>query len=134
MTASQTDFIKFLVNDSIKGIEEDLVRHFQEKKDYPILVYCGDYKPPVKLYDLTFEQKREWIITKASGKNNKDRLKFVKLCNSIKDRKLKEMESLCTRLDKDNTKFTKIFLDLKDYCENKIDRKTIIQKIEEQGY
>jgi len=134
MTASQTDFIKFLVNDSIKGIEEDLVRHFQEKKDYPILVYCGDYKPPVKLYDLTFEQKREWIIYKASGKNNKDRLKFVKLCNSIKDRKLKEMESLCTRLDKDNTKFTKIFLDLKDYCENKIDRKTIIQKIEEQGY
>ena len=130
MTASQTDFIKFLVNDCIKGIEDDLVRHFQEKKDYPILVYCGDYKPPVKLNDLTFEQKTEWIINKKSGKNNKDRLKFVKLCNSIKDRKLKELESLCTRLDK----YTKIFGDLKDYCENKIDRKTIIQKIEEQGY
>lgn len=90
MSASQTDFIKFLVSDCIQGIEEDLVRHFLETKN-PRLGYCNGGHP-VYLKDVNFKEQKEWIINKASGKNNKDRLKFIKLCNIIKDRKIRDLE------------------------------------------
>ena len=38
--------------------------------------------------------------------------------------------SHCIKLDKENTKFTKVFSDLKDYCLNKINKETILVKLE----
>ena len=103
MSATQTDFIKFLVNDCIQGIENDIIDIFYDEKNWGREGF--NVRRYVNIKDFTLEKKREWLTNDACGKNNKDRLKFVKLCNSIKDRKLKELMSHCIKLDKQNTKY-----------------------------
>jgi len=91
---TDTEMIKTLVEDSIVGIEDDLIRHFEETTNK-------------NFNNWRFHDKRIWLKNVASGKNNQQRLGFIALCNSIKTKKINELMKRCIKLDKENKKLKK---------------------------
>ncbi len=130
MPKTPTDYINSLVEGSICGIEEDLIRHIVEIRDNRNGKLCYHCGIPVRLEEYRIECKRLWLKQKAFGKNSEQRTEFIELCNSIKAKRMNELMERCIKLDKENEKNKRIINNLRvAFFENptkEVDGETIL--------